>query len=80
MPIDTNQGGPAGPDLSKASLDDLIHELKTRCLAVAVVLVVEDENGDDISKTKYLGSRLLLLGAIRDLDYTLTHNGYGDCQ
>lgn len=68
-------GPGAGGMLAASSLDDLIRELKTRCTACAVVMVVENEQGEDITLTKTLGSALVLLGACREIEHGLLHRG-----
>lgn len=65
----TSPGPGANGVLHAATVDDLVRELKTRCTALAVVMVVEDENGEDVTLTKTMGSALLLLGACEEIKY-----------
>ena len=55
--------------LAKATLDDLFSELKQRCTAIMVVMVVDDDDGDESIVTCKMGSRLTLLGACREFEH-----------
>lgn len=68
----TNPGPGANGALSAATLEDLVRELKTRCMACFVVMVVEnDEGDDDLTIVRTLGSRMMLMGACEDVKHKL---------
>lgn len=58
------QREPTDIDLSKATLVDLVKELKMRCDAVIVIMSVEDEEGEDTTVIHRLGSRFTVMGAL----------------
>lgn len=67
----TEPGPGANGILARATVDDLIRELKTRCTAMGIVMVVEDEDGEDVTIVKHMGSRLVMLGALEEIKSTI---------
>lgn len=57
--------------LAEATLDDLIKEIKTRCNAVVVTMLVEDEHGEDAVVTNYLGGRICCIGMMREAEHRM---------
>ena len=49
--------------LADVTIDDLLSELKCRCTAVAVVMIVIDDDGDEVLLVRTQGTRLAMLGA-----------------
>jgi hypothetical protein len=57
--------------LTKATLADIIHELKSRVNSVVVVMALDDEDGNEVSFGHYLGARLSAIGAMEDFKHDL---------
>ncbi len=70
----TSPGPGANGALASATIYDLLAEIKQRCVACALVSVVTDDNGEDITMTTTLGSRLVLLGACERIKHNLLHD------
>lgn len=49
--------------LAGFTMNQLLCEIKSRCLALAAVMVVDDDDGGDMVVTCTMGSRLQILGA-----------------
>lgn len=60
-------------DLSGATVADLIKELKQRCVAVACVMVVIDESGEETTVCYKLGTRVTCIGAMYDAIADMTN-------
>lgn len=65
MNLEEQQQPGEGADgkLAKVTIEDLFCELKTRCTAIALIMVCDDEDGDECLVVKTMGSRLAMLGA-----------------
>ena len=66
MNLDVQQqpGDGANGALASCTIEDLFCELKSRCTTMAVVMVVDDEDGDEVLVVKSMGSRLSVLGSL----------------
>lgn len=71
-----DQQQPSGMDLSGATLDDLVRELKSRFIALALVgLVDDDETGEEKVVTWRQGGRVTVLGMIEDYKHDVIAQG-----
>lgn len=63
--------------IADATLDDLISEIKARCTCVGIIMVVEDDDGEDQILTASQGPSLSMLGAIEELKHNLLNRPRG---
>lgn len=69
-------GGGADGKLADVTLEDLIREIKTRCHAVVVAMLVDDdESGEELTLFRRLGGRVTCIGLCRDAEATMIHEG-----
>lgn len=68
-------GPGAGGKLADATLEDLIRELKARCTAIVVTMVVDDEDGREATLTRWMGMRVTCIGLLREAEAELIRQG-----
>lgn len=77
MPEKTKQGiggdGEAAVDLSEVPIEALVRELKARSHTLVCGLLVEDEDGDDVIKCVWVGSRVAARGMLLEMDEVICH-------
>jgi hypothetical protein len=73
-------GAGGGDALAKATVDDLLRELKTRCNALVAAMLVDDDCGEEQTVVCHLGGRVTCIGLMRDAELKMTMQGVDECR
>lgn len=75
------QPGDGGGDaMAGVTVDDLIRELKTRCTACVVAMLVDDEDGCEQVIVNYQGGRVTCIGLMVDAQAKMVDQGVEECK